>query len=548
MGFLGNLSIKLKLSLLALTAIVSIVFIAAFSHISIEKVRIKGDLYNEIILSKDLIADILPPPEYIIEARLVTYQLLDNPKEEEKKQLIEKLASLKKDYYDRQKYWAENLVDKKQRTLILEKSKLPSDAFFETIEKEFLPALRAGDMALAGKISSGVLKAKYDEHRVAIDELVKLANEKAAADEAKANEFLSSVSLVMGIVVIGSLVVTALFAILIAGDIIRKIKKISIEVKDLEEGDGDLTKRLNIEGSDEIAKLGALIDSAMAKIAKAIREAKRSVDENASVAHELYATSQLIGKRAQEQSLETEKTTKSGEALKISVEESREQIMHSQTQINEANQKLAASTLTIKRMVEEIQDAVAAENELASRLSSVSHEAEQVKSILSVISDIAEQTNLLALNAAIEAARAGEHGRGFAVVADEVRKLAERTQKSLVESNSTINVITQSIGELSDAMTKNSEKIGFLAEKSADTQSAIIEVSEYMSEASEISDKTAANVTQMAEGLLQMIEQINKVNELSASNTKSVEEIAQAVEHLDALSENLKASIAQFRT
>jgi methyl-accepting chemotaxis protein len=548
MGFLGNLSIKLKLSLLALTAIVSIIFIASFSHISLEKVRIKGDLYNEIILSKDLIADILPPPEYIIEARLVVYQLLDNPKEDEKKQLIEKLASLKKDYYDRQKYWNENLVDKKQRTLILEKSKLPSDAFFAVIEKEFLSALSTGDMALAGKISSGILKEKYDEHRVAIDELVALANAKAVADENKANEFLSSASWVMGVVVACSLVFTTIFAILIAGDIVKKIRKISIEVKDLEQGDGDLTKRLNIEGNDEISKLGSLIDSVMEKIAKAIREAKRSVDENASVAHELHSTSQLIGKRAQEQSIEVEKSAKSGELLKQSAEDSKAQILRSQSQVNEANQKLISSTTAIQRMVEDIQEAVAAENELVSRLSSVSHEAEQVKSVLSVISDIAEQTNLLALNAAIEAARAGEHGRGFAVVADEVRKLAERTQKSLVESNATITIITQSIGDLSESMGKNSEKIEHLAHRSSDTQEAISEVSVSMSKASSISADTADKVTRMVEELSDMIEKMDKVSELSASNARSVEEIASVVEHLHSLTEELNGQMSQFRT
>jgi len=130
LSIFGKINIKLKLTILVATAVISIVFISFFSYISIEKVRIKGDLYNEIIFSKDLIADILPPPEYIIEARLIVYQLLDNPKDDYKKQLIEKLAALKKEYYDRQQYWNENLSDKKQRNLILEKSKKTSGRIF----------------------------------------------------------------------------------------------------------------------------------------------------------------------------------------------------------------------------------------------------------------------------------------------------------------------------------------------------------------------------------------------------------------------------------
>ena len=495
-----------------------------------------------------MIADILPPPEYIIEARLVIYQLLDNPKEEDKKQLVKKLASLKKDYYDRQKYWAENLVDKKQRTLMLEGARKPSDLFFRTIEKEFLPAYNSGDMAKAASLSSGILKASYDEHRKSIDELVTLANAKAAADEDKANGFLSSASWVMGVVIVISLVVTTLFAILIAGDIMRKIGKISFAVRDLEAGDGDLTKRLKIEGSDEIAKLGGLIDSFLEKIAKAIREAKRSVDENASVAQELHSTSQLIGKRAQEQSLEAEAMAKSGESIKFDAQNSKEQIELSANQVKEANNILALSTTAVRRMAEDIHDAVAAENELASRLSAVSHEAEQVKTVLSVISDIADQTNLLALNAAIEAARAGEHGRGFAVVADEVRKLAERTQKSLVESNATINVITQSIGDLSEAMSKNSEKIESLADKSNDTQDAIAEVSASMQKATAIATETGDNVTKMVSNLTEMIEKMGKISELSMSNARSVEEISAVVEHLHGLTEELNNQMTQFRT
>jgi len=109
----------------------------------------------------------------------------------------------------------------------------------------------------------------------------------------------------------------------------------------------------------------------------------------------------------------------------------------------------------INTTVDRIQSVANKEHELADNLQTLAGNAQETKQILITIGDIADQTNLLALNAAIEAARAGEHGRGFAVVADEVRKLAERTQKSLAETGATINILIQAINDNSDSLNRN---------------------------------------------------------------------------------------------
>lgn len=132
--------------------------------------------------------------------------------------------------------------------------------------------------------------------------------------------------------------------------------------------------------------------------------------------------------------------------------------------------------LIVEGTIGRISEASHKQNELADNLMRLSSDAEQTKGILTVIGDIADQTNLLALNAAIEAARAGEHGRGFAVVADEVRKLAERTQKSLTEINATISVVVQSIGDNSDSLNINAKQMSELTDELARVDEKMDEV------------------------------------------------------------------------
>ncbi len=162
-----------------------------------------------------------------------------------------------------------------------------------------------------------------------------------------------------------------------------------------------------------------------------------------------------------------------GDALKklnLENKENAKSIEQKAVTLTNAIENLQSTTLretedVVNVLQSKITTASEKENELAVKLGQLSQDAEQVKDVLTVIGDIAEQTNLLALNAAIEAARAGEHGRGFAVVADEVRKLAERTQKSLSETNASISVVVQSIEDSSEHMNSNAKEIEHLVDE-----------------------------------------------------------------------------------
>lgn len=311
----------------------------------------------------------------------------------------------------------------------------------------------------------------------------------------------------------------------------------------------DLSTKIVLDSKDEISEIIEAVNIVIADVAAALNEAKGNAMENASVAEELSSTSLQIGKRAEEESSVVFQTTRDAGVVATEMDEASAQAQKVKEVTFQAQKSLCVAQDLLEETISQLGQTAQAEAAINERLNHLSSEAQQVRSVLDVIGDIADQTNLLALNAAIEAARAGEHGRGFAVVADEVRKLAERTQKSLVDTNATINVIVQSIGDISGEMNVNAKRINELTEFSTkvttQTNDAVAMLAQSVEATDAVVDKANANVTLIKSAV---IDKISTINELSSSNARSVEEIAAAAEHLSKLAGTLSNTLSQFKT
>ncbi len=310
----------------------------------------------------------------------------------------------------------------------------------------------------------------------------------------------------------------------------------------------DFTHRLDIESDDEIALITKDLDLHVNAMQDLLGRAKRTSSENSSIANALSSTAINVSNNVKKSVTLINETTKQTTEIKDGLDESIAVAQENKKDIIKASEDLREARDDIIDLTSRVQQSAELEVDLAHRMGALSEDANEVKNVLSVISDIAEQTNLLALNAAIEAARAGEHGRGFAVVADEVRTLAERTQKSLTEINATINVIVGSIIDASGQMGSNSEEIQRLSNIAADVETKINMSVEIVDEAVHTSDKTVTDLEKSGTSVEAIVSQVSEMNEFSSENARNVEEIAAAADHLNSMTDELHNELEKFRT
>lgn len=339
--------------------------------------------------------------------------------------------------------------------------------------------------------------------------------------------------------------ISALNVSLLVAQVTRPIKHLNLNLKtDI----FNLTKSFTGSTRDETGTMMDSLNRFIGEIERSISHAKSIAADNLSAANRLDSISAEVKSRADQGYAIGQNASEKASSVQSTVDHSvsnlsltLENMTNSMDQLHRGREELSTllSTLSHNAQLEE---------ELETKLTQLSTDASQVKAVLSVINDIADQTNLLALNAAIEAARAGEHGRGFAVVADEVRKLAEKTQHSLVEINATINIIVQSINDSTEQMHHNSQSLREISAISERVDHSITQTVKAMEQTNDRTIQSVNDSQTIADHIDDMISHIKILGELTASNELSMQQLSEIVTSIDTSAKALDTQLGQFTT
>jgi methyl-accepting chemotaxis protein len=541
---MSRFPLRMQLLFLSLALVAGFVFFGLGTWKTLNESKVGGEAYGRIILHKDLVADILPPPNYIIESYLTVLLLADPDRSGEQEAGIRKLDQLKKDYEERHNFWLGQSLPEDLRRLFLEKAHEPAKKFYELADGKFVPELKAGKAAnVAATLQE--LEALYLKHRQAIDEVVKLAGvEQAAVEAATAAQVQSGALVLLGIFILSCLATLAVNVVF--GNSLRQgIDEARRALAEM--GTGNLSLRVKSDRADELGDLLRSLDGTLGQLRQTVASIHDAAETVGSSASQLLASIEEIASASEAQSgavgsvAATVEEMSSGIAQMAAVSAtSKERAAGAEEACTHGSGEIEATVSVVEKLAADVQTT-------AESINLLGENSRQISTIISAIREIADQTNLLALNAAIEAARAGEQGRGFAVVADEVRKLAERTAQSTDQIATMISQVQEGIGQAVGSMSEGSERARTsieVVQRARRTMTGIAgETTALMGDIEEI----ATTLEAQRAGSGNIANEIEKIAQASESNSSTTHQVAATARGMSETAQRLRGAVAFFR-
>lgn len=637
MGFWWRLSVAARLKALSAVFAVAMLLTAALSWATLERMKVNGPIYAGIVAGKDLVADVLPPPEYIIEAHLTAHQLASTTDPAGVRSGLDRLAALHSEYESRHGYWDQALTDPALRQAMLVDAYEPAVAYFRGVDTGLAPAVRRGDSAEAQRVVRADLEPLYQQHRRAIDQTVRLVNAaNAAAEQGAADEVAQRTALLLLAAAVATLATVALSRSIgrgvsgplqataarahrlaqgdlsVHGDAYQRADEVGqlhaafgqmqqavahlvsesdrlaaaagagqLGVRAQSHGlhgdyrrvlqgfnqalaaiaapiaeaatvlarvaENDLTARVQGDYAGAYGDIKTALNTAVARLDGALGRIHLSAEQVALVAARISSSAQQQANGAATQAATLHEVTTTLHQMSARAGECMDVLHTVQVQADQSAavaQDLGSLTGQNRAAVARSLQSVAALTEAMDGIRTTSHATADV---LRTMDEISFETQLLAINAGVEASHAGAAGRAFGVIAEEVRTLAARASVAAREMNALVERSSRSVEQGLHATADVRQELTATVAVNQQVLADLEVIGGQVTATAELVGKVAGGARGLQAGIAGVAEAADDLDRLTQQNAVSAEESAAAAAELAESARETLASVDAFK-
>lgn len=546
---LRDVSLRTKLYGLLFAYTLTVVVGVLLAGALMEHYRVGGPVYNEMMDQKRLADDMTPPPLLIGRVYLMLQEMETATADDERRQLESRYREYEAEYHESRRKWLEKNIDPAARKALEITGHQPAMEVFRLAREEYFPKL--ADPKTRPE-ASAILRHKitpaYREHsktmREAADAVraTTVTQEKAVAGNIR---IWTNVTLVLCVLV---LITFGILGAAIAGSIVKSVRELNQRVRQMASGAADLTARLHAEGTDEMGQLADGINAVIGKIQGIVGKVRESSLQVLSIAAQIAMTA-----RNQEQTVNNLSASTTQVAASVrEVSATSKDLSGTMNEVSETASH-AADLATRGRdnttkMATEMKQLVESTASVSTKLGMIREKADSINAVVTTITKVADQTNLLSINAAIEAEKAGEYGRGFLVVAREIRRLADQTAVATLD-------IETMVRQMQDAVSAGVMQMDKFADEVRSGVAQVTKINqmtwEIINEVQSLSGRfqlVNEGMRNQTAGAQQINDAMSQIAEATTRSAQSIKEFERATATLRASVEGLNQEIAQFKT